>query len=164
MEYENAGSAETVELAASIVSAYVGNNHVAVAELPSVIAAVFGALASLGKDAPEPVKEAVALVPAVPVKKSITPDYIICLEDGKQFKSMKRHLATKFGLTPDEYRRKWSLPSDYPMVAAGYATKRSELALALGLGRKKSETTEEPAAPAKTARAKKPKASEAEAA
>jgi predicted transcriptional regulator len=164
MEYDNAGSAETVELAASIVSAYVGNNHVAVAELPSVIAAVFGALSSLGQVAAEPVKEAVALVPAVPVKKSITPDYIICLEDGKQFKSMKRHLATKFGLTPDEYRRKWSLPSDYPMVAAGYATKRSELALALGLGRKKSETVSEPAAAAKPARAKKPKATEAEAA
>ena len=164
MDYDFGKSTETVELAASIVSAYVGNNHVAVVDLPAVIASVFGALTSLGSSVPAPPKEAAPQTPAVSVKKSVTPEYIICLEDGKQFKSMKRHLATKFGLTPDEYRRKWSLPSDYPMVAAGYATKRSELALALGLGRKKSETTEEPAAPAKTARAKKPKASEAEAA
>jgi hypothetical protein len=92
------------------------------------------------------VERAVALVPAVSIKKSITPDYIICPEDGKHFKSMKRHLATKFGMTPDEYRGKWNLPSDYPVVAAAYATKRSELALSLGLGRKNVERVAEPVA------------------
>jgi len=165
MDYEIDSSNTTVELAASIIAAYVANNHVAVADLPAVIASVYTALTAIGTAAPEPVKEAVALVPAVPVKKSITPDYIICLEDGKHFKSMKRHLATKFDMTPDEYRRKWGLPNDYPMVAAGYAAKRSELALSLGLGRKKSvETADEPAPAAKPARAKKAKTPDAEAA
>lgn len=165
MDYEIDSSTNTVELAASIIAAYVANNHVAVADLPAVIASVYSALTAIGTSAPEPVKEAVALVPAVPIKKSITPEYIICLEDGKHFKSMKRHLATKFDMSPDEYRRKWGLPNDYPMVAAGYAAKRSELALSLGLGRKKTaDVAEEPAPAAKPARAKKAKTPDAEAA
>ena len=161
MDYDFGKSAETVKLAASIVSAYVGNNHVAVVDLPAVIASVFGALTSLGSSVPAPPKEAAPQTPAVSVKKSVTPEYIICLEDGKQFKSMKRHLATKFGLTPDEYRRKWGLPSDYPMVAAAYATRRSELALSLGLGRKRNEADVKQEAPAKLTRTRKPVATQA---
>ena len=161
MDYDFGKSTETVELAASIVSAYVGNNHVAVVDLPAVIASVFGALTSLGSSVPAPPKEAAPQTPAVSVKKSVTPEYIICLEDGKQFKSMKRHLATKFGLTPDEYRRKWGLPSDYPMVAAAYATRRSELALSLGLGRKRNEADVKQEAPAKLTRPRKPAATQA---
>jgi predicted transcriptional regulator len=143
----------TVELTAEIVSAYVSNNRVSVAELPDLIASIHNSLNALGEPVLAPVIDE-PLVPAVSIKKSITPDYIICLEDGKHFKSMKRHLATKFGMTPDEYRRKWNLPSDYPMVAAGYAAKRSELALSLGLGRKKAGPAPAPVA-SKTARAKK---------
>lgn len=135
---------DLVELTAEIASAYVSNNRVAPNEIAALIASIHSSLGTLGTaQAAEP--EPVALVPAVPIKKSVTADYIICLEDGKQFKSMKRHLATKFGMSPDEYRRKWGLPSDYPMVAAGYSSKRSELALSLGLGRKKADPVTEPA-------------------
>lgn len=155
MDNENFDRIETVELTADIVSAYLSNNHVAVTDLPALIASIHSSLHSLGEPAAASVPDYVALVPAVPIKKSITPEYIICLEDGKQFKSMKRHLATKFGMTPDDYRRKWNLPSDYPMVAQAYAAKRSELALSLGLGRKKSDFSPEPVAAKKPARAKK---------
>ncbi|RYG94172.1 MAG: MucR family transcriptional regulator [Alphaproteobacteria bacterium] len=139
MDDQNLASVALVELTAEISAAYVANNRVAPSEITSLIMSIHSSIASLGSAVAETAKEPVALIPAVPVKKSVTPEYIVCLEDGKHFKSMKRHLATKFGLTPDEYRRKWSLPSDYPMVAAGYAAKRSELALSLGLGRKKVE-------------------------
>ena len=138
MDYEIDSSNTTVELAASIIAAYVANNHVAVADLPAVIASVYSALTAIGTTAPEPVKEAVALVPAVPIKKSITPDYIICLEDGRQFKSLKRHLRTSYNMTADEYRTKWGLPSDYPMVASTYSAYRTELAKKAGLGRKRN--------------------------
>jgi predicted transcriptional regulator len=166
MKMENASqdTALLVELTAEIVAAYAANNRVSVAELPELIASIHGSLNSLGQSAAAPAEKAVPLVPAVSIKKSITPEYIICLEDGKQFKAMKRHLATKFGMTPDEYRRKWGLPSDYPMVAQVYAAKRSELALSLGLGRKKAEPAPAPVAAKKPARAKKAQAPEVEAA
>ena len=155
MESENRDTNVLAELTAEVVAAYVANNRVSVAELPDLIASIHGSLNSLGQPVNAPATEPVALVPAVPVKKSVTPDYIVCLEDGKHFKSMKRHLATKYGMTPDEYRRKWSLPSDYPMVAAGYSEKRSALALSLGLGRKKAERASAPVAAKKPGRAKK---------
>ncbi len=129
-------------LAAQIVKAYVSNNHVPRDDLPSLIAIVFDALNfDTASEAAQP--EAPPLVPAVPVKKSVTPDYIVCLEDGKQFKSLKRHLMTHYNLTPEAYRQKWGLPADYPMVAANYAAKRSELAKSIGLGRKASPQVEE---------------------
>ena len=125
---------QNIELTAEIVSAYVSNNPVPAAELPAFIAAVHSALVNLGTpSAPEPEK---AQKPAVNPKKSVFPDYIISLEDGKQYKSLKRHLMANFGLTPEEYRIKWGLPSDYPMVAPNYAAARSALAKQMGLGRK----------------------------
>ena len=123
-----------LELTANIVAAHVSNNHVPGPELPATIEAVYGQLAGLGvpvEQAPEELK------PAVPIKKSVTDDHIICLEDGKQLKMLKRHLSTAFNMTPDEYRTRWGLPYDYPMVAPGYARKRAELAKKIGLGRKK---------------------------
>lgn len=121
-----------VAFATGIVSAYVRNNSVETAELPDLIRNVHAALVGLsitGEPAPEPPK------PAVPVKKSIYKDYLVCLEDGMKFKSLKRHLRSKYGLSPEEYRAKWGLPADYPMVAPGYSEKRSKLAKKMGLGR-----------------------------
>lgn len=123
-----------VELSADIVSAYVANNVVTKADLPTLIADVFAALSRLRGQPEAP--PAPPLVPAVPIRKSVTPEAIICLEDGKRFKSLKRHLRTAFGMSPDEYRTKWGLPSDYPMVAPAYAEARSAMAKSLGLGRK----------------------------
>lgn len=123
-----------VELASDIVSAYVAKNAVRAADLPALIASVHGALLDLGKPA-QPAAE--PLAPAVSVKKSITPDFIVCLEDGKRFKSLKRHLRTQYDMTPDQYRAKWGLPSDYPMVAPNYAAARSELAKTMGLGQQR---------------------------
>jgi predicted transcriptional regulator len=143
MAYDKAQSDDLLMLTASVVAAYVGNNRVSTTEISDLIASIHQSLGSLG-NAPALDPQPVALVPAVPIKKSVTPDYIICLEDGKHFKSMKRHLMTKFGMTPEDYRRKWGLPSDYSMVAADYAAKRSELALHLGLGRKRQEPADEP--------------------
>ncbi len=127
-----AENSEAVELTADIVSAYVTNNSVAAADLPKLIQQVHDALtqAASGPQA-EP---APPLTPAVPIKKSVTPDYLISLEDGRKYKSLKRHLNTR-GMTPDEYRAKWGLPKDYPMVAANYSAQRSNLAKTLGLGR-----------------------------
>ncbi|MBY0296396.1 MAG: MucR family transcriptional regulator [Methylobacterium sp.] len=119
-----------IGLTASIVGAFVGHNAVPAAELPRLIADVHGALAGLGQPA-EPVAE--PLVPPVPIRKTVTPDAIISLEDGKPYKTLRRHLAGR-GLTPEQYRAKWGLPADYPMVAANYAAQRSELAKAAGLG------------------------------
>ena len=124
-----------VDLTADIVSAYVSNNAVASADLPTLISDVYSALQRTEVEAVEPEPE--PLKPAVPVKKSINPDYIICLEDGKKFKSLKRHLRTHYNLTPEEYRDKWNLPSDYPMVAPNYAAARSELAKKMGLGQQR---------------------------
>ncbi|MCO6389343.1 MucR family transcriptional regulator [Aliihoeflea sp. 40Bstr573] len=121
-------------LTAEIVSAYVSNNPVPAAELPAFIASVHSALVSL--TTPSAVEPAEAPKPAVNPKKSVSDDYIICLEDGQKFKSLKRHLMTHYNMTPDEYRVKWNLPSDYPMVAPNYAAARSALAKKMGLGRK----------------------------
>ncbi|RUV13563.1 MAG: transcriptional regulator [Mesorhizobium sp.] len=119
-------------LTADIVSAYVSNNAVPAAQLPALIASVDATVRGLGGEVKA---EAPAPVPAVNPRKSIFPDHIICLEDGKKFKSLKRHLATDYGLTPEAYREKWGLPADYPMVAPNYSQKRSALAKASGLGR-----------------------------
>jgi predicted transcriptional regulator len=131
---DNEKNAGTIELTADVISAYVSKNPVPVSELPSLIAQVHQSLVGLTNgSATEPVEK---LVPAVPIKKSVTPEYIVCLDDGKKFKSLKRHLKTMFGITPEEYRVKWNLPSDYPMVAPAYAAARSALAKQMGLGRK----------------------------
>ncbi|ALN75608.1 MULTISPECIES: MucR family transcriptional regulator [unclassified Aureimonas] len=127
---------EVLEQTAEIVSAYVSGNHVPRDELVKLIGAVYQSLKGVDAAPAEAAPAEQPLVPAVPIRKSVTPDHIICLEDGKAFKSLRRHLQTKFGLTPEEYRAKWGLPSDYPMVAANYAAKRSELAKSIGLGRK----------------------------
>ena len=135
MEKEhNQYHSDAVGLAAEIVASYVAHNSVPASELAHLIHNVHSALTSLGQPVVEEVKHQ---EPAVPVKKSITPDYIFCLEDGKKFKSLKRHLRTKFEMSPDQYRAKWGLPSDYPMVAPSYAAARSNLALAMGLGQKR---------------------------
>lgn len=139
------GSERLIELTADVVSAYVSNNPVPLAELPRLIADVHGALEQR-ITVPEPVSE--PQKPAVPIKKSVTPDFIVCLEDGKMFKSLKRHLTTHYGLSPDEYRTKWGLPADYPMVAPNYAASRSALAKSMGLGRK-AKVDEIPAPAAK---------------
>lgn len=116
----------------AIVASYVANNTVAPKDLPELIDSVYKALGSAGS-APA---EAPAQEPAVPVKKSITPDYLVCLEDGKKVKMLKRHLRTSYGLSPDDYRKKWGLPADYPMAAPNYAAQRSEMAKRIGLGRR----------------------------
>ena len=122
------------ELTADVVSAYVGNNPVQASDLPNLISQVHSALGQTFEAAdPEPAEKP---VPAVNPKRSITRDYIVCLEDGKKFKSLKRHLMSHYGLTPEEYREKWSLAADYPMVAPAYAEQRSKLAKEMGLGRK----------------------------
>ncbi|ALV29602.1 MucR family transcriptional regulator [Pannonibacter sp. Q-1] len=127
--------ANLIDLTAEIVSAYVSNNTVAATELPGLINEVYGALQRTSGAQVEPEPE--PLKPAVPVKKSVMPDYIICLEDGKKFKSLKRHLRTHYDMTPEEYREKWDLPADYPMVAPNYAAARSELAKKMGLGQQR---------------------------
>jgi predicted transcriptional regulator len=124
--------AEIIEMTTDIVSAYVGNNTVVAGDLPALIQSVHKALSNVssGPEAVEaPVKE-----PAVPVKKSITPEFLVCLEDGRKFKSLKRHLRTTYNMSPEDYRAKWSLPKDYPMVAPNYARARSDLAKQMGLG------------------------------
>src|SRR5215217_6319008 len=124
-----------IDLAADIVSAYVSKNSVPQADLPALIHSVHTALSLARQGATEVSKE--ELTPAVPIKKSITPDYLICLDDGKKFKSLKRHLRTTYGFSPEEYRARWGLGSDYPMVAPNYAKQRSELAKTMGLGQKR---------------------------
>jgi predicted transcriptional regulator len=122
---------DLMALTSQIVSAHVRNNMVAVADLPGLIDQVYRTLAGLGTE-PAPVAERPQ--PAVPIKKSITPEYIICLEDGKQLKMLKRHLKTAYDMTPEQYRERWGLPADYPMVAPNYARQRSALAKQIGLG------------------------------
>lgn len=148
-------SEHLVSLTADIVSAYVTRNNVPAGDLPSLIAGIHQSLAALGNGT-QP--ETPALTPAVPVKKSVTPDYIVCLEDGKKFKSLKRHLGVHYNLTPDEYRAKWGLPRDYPMVAPSYAAARSTLAKTMGLGRKPKAPEPAPA-PTKKSRGRAAKAS-----
>ena len=121
-----------IEMTADLIAAYVSKNHVRAAELPELISTVHASLAGMGS-APVAEPEPVKLVPPVSIKKSITDDYLVSLEDGQRYKSLKRHLNVR-GLTPEEYRLKWGLPVDYPMVAPSYAAKRSELAKSIGLG------------------------------
>lgn len=133
---ESSGGSNLIDLTADIVAAYVANNTVASAELSGLIAEVYAALQRTSSGvAPEPAPE--PLKPAVPVKKSVNPDFIVCLEDGKKFKSLKRHLRTQYNMTPEEYREKWGLPADYPMVAPNYAQARSDLAKKMGLGQQR---------------------------
>ncbi len=129
---DNNDSDDLLGLTEKIVSSHVSNNSVASADLPELIRAVYAALGNVstaGKAAPTP-------EPAVPIKRSVTPNFVICLEDGRKLKMLKRHLKTAYNMTPDEYRKRWGLSSDYPMVAPKYAEKRSQLAKQIGLGTK----------------------------
>jgi predicted transcriptional regulator len=133
---EKSDEGSYIQLTANIVSAYVSNNTVASAEIPALISQIYSALMRVANGSPvatptEPPK------PAVPVKRSITAEYIVCLEDGKKFKSLKRHLRTQYDMTPDQYRTKWNLAPDYPMVAPNYAAARSQLAKQMGLGQQR---------------------------
>ena len=130
-----ADTTNTIALTAEIVAAYVSNNTVAAADIPALINQVHTALLRVTTGEAQHPSE--PLKPAVPIKRSINPDFIVCLDDGKKFKSLKRHLMTHYGLTPDEYREKWNLDASYPMVAPNYAAARSQLAKKMGLGRKR---------------------------
>jgi predicted transcriptional regulator len=132
---DHATSNTYIELTADIVSAYVSNNTVSASEIPSLIAQIHGALLRVSSGQTETPSE--PLKPAVPVKRSVNPDFIVCLEDGKKFKSLKRHLRTQYDMTPEQYREKWDLPADYPMVAPNYAAARSQLAKQMGLGQQR---------------------------
>ena len=149
---------KTIELAAEIVSAFVSNNSVPVTELPALISNVHATLTNVASGSTQqPAEEPKA--PAVPIKKSVQPDYIVCLDDGKRFKSLKRHLRTTYNMTPDQYRAKWGLAHDYPMVAPNYAAARSELAKQMGVGARRRKRPEpEPAQPAAPARGRRKKA------
>jgi predicted transcriptional regulator len=137
---DNSGESSYIELTASIVSAYVSNNSVPTAEIPALIGQVHSALKRVSGG--QVVSPAEPLKPAVPVKRSITAEYLVCLEDGKKFKSLKRHLRTQYSMTPDQYREKWGLPADYPMVAPNYAAARSQLAKQMGLGQQRRRRRE----------------------
>lgn len=129
------GNGNYIELTAEIVSAYVSNNTVAASDIPSLINQVYAALSRVSGKPGDVMAE--PLKPAISVKKSITPEYIVCLEDGKKFKSLKRHLRTQYSMTPEQYREKWGLGTDYPMVAPNYAAARSQLAKQMGLGQQR---------------------------
>jgi predicted transcriptional regulator len=145
-ENQKLSSETLITLTSDIVAAHVANNDVAVADVPALISNVYAALAGLGE---APVVEEAKPQPAVAIRNSVKPDYIVCLEDGKKLKMLKRYLRTNYNMSPEEYRARWGLPADYPMVAPAYAEKRRDLAKKIGLGRK-------PAAPApKARRAKK---------
>lgn len=135
---ERASRDDLIRMAVDVVAAYVGKNPVPAAQLPDLITTVYSSLSTLETGLPDIKSEAPK--PAIPVKKSVTPDYIICLEDGKKLKMLKRHLRTTYNITPDEYRAKWGLPPDYPMVAPNYAAQRSDFAKKIGLGRKSGES------------------------
>ncbi|QJB70652.1 MucR family transcriptional regulator [Parasphingorhabdus halotolerans] len=134
-EEEIALNETLITLTSDIVAAHVSNNSVAVSDLPLIISNVHGALAELSGNS----VAAARSEPAVPIKSSIKPDYVVCLEDGKKLKMLKRHLMTHYKMTPDDYRTKWGLPASYPMVAPNYAEKRRELAKAIGLGKKRGK-------------------------
>ena len=150
MTTSDAEPSKSIELAVEIVAAFVANNSLPIAELPALIHSVRASLEKLagGPETSAPLVE--KQEPAVPIRKSLTPDFLVCLDDGKKFKSLRRHLGT-LGMTPDQYRAKWSLPSDYPMVAPNYAAARSEMAKRIGLGQMRRN-----AAPAKKASAAAP--------
>nr|MBA4769435.1 MucR family transcriptional regulator [Sphingobium sp.] len=145
---------QIVTLTADIVAAHVSNNHLSIEDVPMLINVVHTSLSSLGRRQEEPVEP---LQPAVSVRASVKPDYIICLEDGKKLKMLRRHLRTQYDMTPDEYRAKWNLPKDYPMVAPNYAAHRRALAHKLGLGRKPAEANRKPVAARTRASTKKVK-------
>jgi predicted transcriptional regulator len=126
-------TSDSIKLAAEVVAAFVSNNPLPRSDLPALIQAVHSAVESLGKGSEVAQPQVETKPPAVPIRKSITPDYLVCLEDGKRFKSLRRHLRLH-GLTPEQYREKWNLSSDYPMVAPNYSTERSALAKKIGLG------------------------------
>jgi predicted transcriptional regulator len=132
---DTAANGNYIELTAEIVSAYVSNNTVPASEIPGLINQVHAALARVSGKSGDEVAE--PLKPAISVKKSITPEHIVCLEDGKKFKSLKRHLRTQYNMTPEQYREKWGLGADYPMVAPNYAAARSQLAKQMGLGQQR---------------------------
>ena len=143
MSREDGPDSDYVSLAVDIVSAFVGHNSLAAQELPGLIVSVHAVLSRLSEEPAE--AEAPPLTPAVPVKRSVQQDFIVCLEDGKKFKSLKRHLRTRYNLSPDEYRARWNLPDDYPMVAPSYAATRSELARTMGLGQQRRKWPAKPA-------------------
>lgn len=147
---------ELIVLTADIVSAHVSHNNVGVNDLPKLIAAVHGALAGLGVSE---VEDTALAEPAIAIRSSVKPDYIVCLEDGKKLKMLKRYLMTRFGMTPDDYRAKWNLPASYPMVAPNYSAQRKTLALAIGLGRQRSDDAAEVShlQPARSAPIRKPR-------
>jgi len=134
---ETSNGTNFIELAADIVSAYVSNNSIPVSELPALIGDVHAAILRVSNGGQSAVISSEAQRPAVPAKRSITNEFIVCLEDGKKFKSLKRHLRTQYNMSPEEYREKWSLPADYPMVAPAYAKARSQLAKNMGLGQQR---------------------------
>ena len=146
-----------VDLVAHIVSAFVAHNSVPATDLPAIIASTHTALTNLGNPSSPAVEE--KPVPAVSIKKSLTADFIVCLEDGLKFRSLKRHLSTKYGMTPDQYRQKWGLPADYPMVAPAYAEARSQLAKKMGLGQARRKIVPPAPAPAPAAKRGRPKKS-----
>jgi predicted transcriptional regulator len=127
---------DSLGLAAEVVAAYVSNNPLPKSDLPDLILAVHSSLTRLGSEPEHALPQVEAKAPVVPIRNSVTPDYLICLDDGKRFKSLRRHLRA-LGLTPEQYREKWKLPSDYPMVARNYAAQRSALAKKIGLGQKR---------------------------
>jgi predicted transcriptional regulator len=131
-ENSSADSNEIIAWTADIVASHVQNNSVAISDLPQLIKTVHDSLAGLTGDSPAEKPQ-----PAVSVRRSVTPDHIVCLEDGRKLKMLKRHLATAYGMTPEDYREKWGLPSDYPMVAPNYAKQRSSLAKKIGLGKRR---------------------------
>jgi predicted transcriptional regulator len=144
---------ELLSLTTDIVAAFTGHHTVAVSDLPGLIASVFTALRTAGRG--EATKAEAPPAPAVPIRKSVTADFLICLEDGKKLKVLKRHLATRYNLTPEQYRQRWGLPQDYPMVAPAYAAQRSSLAKRLGLGKRPApapQSPEPPSAPKEASR------------
>ena len=138
MPNSNTSSSDKTSLSADIVAAYVSHNAVAPAGLPALIESVHSAITSLG--VVEAIPKTEALIPAVPIRKSITPGFLICLDDGKKLKTLKRHLTNLAGMTPDQYRTKWNLPKEYPMTAPDYAATRSALAKSIGLGQLRKDT------------------------
>lgn len=137
MTDQSIDNAEILALTSEIVSSHVSNNPVSIADLPGMIETVHSTLAGLASDEDEMQEE---LKPAVPIKKSITRDYLVCLEDGKKLKMLKRHLQTAYGMSPDDYRQRWNLGHDYPMVAPSYAERRKELAKQIGLGKNRTKS------------------------
>jgi predicted transcriptional regulator len=136
---------ELLNLTTNIVAAFAGNNTVAISDLPGIISNVFDALRTAGRT--EEAKAEASPTPAVPIRKSVTADFLICLEDGKKFKMLERHLKTRYHLSPEAYRQRWGLPRDYPMVAPAYAAQRSSVAKRLGLGRRKPAPVPQPPEP-----------------